>query len=264
MKDMIKAIKELSYRHNTSKVYSDFVEVSAIALSNAVDKTNYAEREQRYLDIVGQYTKEEFHTFPQLLGMIIKHLDASPKDVLGDVFHELELHNERKRQFFTPYPICQMMAKIVIGDNPQSIIDKNGFITVSEPSCGTGAMVIATAHELLSQGINYQQSVHVTAIDLDATCVHAAYVQFSLLYIPATLIHGDSLSLKIYNLWYTPAHVLGFWEQKMKGSENLRTIKEFISCSPVKEVTNVGLDNSDIISKHQKNSKNLGTQLSIF
>ena len=264
MKDMIKAIRGLSYRHNTVKVFSDFVEVSAIALSNAVDKTNYAEREQRYLDIVGQYTKEEFHTFPELLGMLIEHLETYPKDVLGDIFHELELHNERKGQFFTPYPICQMMAKIVIGDNPQSIIDKNGFITVSEPSCGTGAMVIATAYELLSQGINYQQSMHVTAIDLDATCIHAAYVQFSLLHIPATLIHGDSLSLKSYNQWYTPAHVWGFWQQRMKRSESLRIIKEFISSSPTNETTNSTLENRDTVPNNPKSSKNLGTQLSIF
>ena len=60
MQDMVKAINQLSYRHNTSKVFSDFVEVSAIAVSNAVnavDLAQFEQREKRYMDIVKQYKK---------------------------------------------------------------------------------------------------------------------------------------------------------------------------------------------------------------
>jgi len=57
MQDIIKTINQLSYQYSTSKIFSDFVEVSAIALSNAVDKTHFEEREKRYLDIVKQYEK---------------------------------------------------------------------------------------------------------------------------------------------------------------------------------------------------------------
>lgn len=264
MQDMVAAINKLSYRHSTSKTFSDFVEVSAISFSNAVDKKHFEEREKRYFDILKQYTKEEFNIFPQLLGMLVNHLTDAPKDVLGDLFHELELHNERKGQFFTPFPLCQMMAKVTIGDNPQSIIDQKGFITVSEPSCGTGAMVIAAATELQYQGVNYQQNLYVSATDLDVTCVHAAYVQFSLLNIPATLIHGDTLTLKEYSQWYTPAHILGFWGQKIERSENQRILKEFISSSPAPEIVKPEIKPNDTIPERPKNQKNLGTQLDIF
>ena len=37
-------------------------------------------------------------------------------------------------------------------------------------------MVIALAQELREQGINYQQCLHVTAIDIDLLAVHMAYV----------------------------------------------------------------------------------------
>ena len=42
----------------------------------------------------------------------------------------------------------------------------------------------------------YQQHFHVTAVDLDSKCVHMAYLQVSLLHVPAVLILGNSLSLE--------------------------------------------------------------------
>ena len=53
-------------------------------------------------------------------------------------------------------------------------------------------MVIALAREMRELGINYQQHLHVTAIDVDPKCVHMSYVQFALLHIPAVIIHGNT------------------------------------------------------------------------
>lgn len=228
MQDMVKLIHQLSHRHSTYKVFSDFVETSAIAYSNVTDKIQYEKREKRYLDIMQHYKKEEINEFPKLLGMLVNHLEESPKDVLGDVFHELELHNDKKGQFFTPFPISQMMAKMIIGNNAQEIMAEKGFISLSEPSCGTGAMVIAAAQELHTQGVNYQQNLHVTAVDLDSTCVHAAFVQFSLLHIPATVIHGNTLSLDEYSHWFTPAHILGGWGRKLAQKDQIQKLKDMV------------------------------------
>jgi len=38
-----------------------------------------------------------------------------------------------------------------------------------------------------------------------------AYVQLSLLGIPAVVVHGNALSLDVWGVWYTPAHVLVGW-----------------------------------------------------
>jgi type I restriction-modification system DNA methylase subunit len=229
MKDMVQLIHQLAHRHSTYKVYSDFVEMSAIAYSNITDKAQFEKREKRYMDIVKHYTKEEINEFPQLLAMLVNHLEKKPKDVLGDIFHELELHNEKKGQFFTPYPLCQMMAKMMIGENAKSIMDKKGFVSLSEPSCGTGAMVIAATQELRTQGVNYQQNLHVTAVDFDSTCVHAAFVQFSLLHIPATVIHGNTISLEEFSHWFTPAHALGGWSYKLEQRNRIEKLKDLVT-----------------------------------
>ena len=52
-------------------------------------------------------------------------------------------------------------------------------------------MVIALAEAMRAEGINYQRQLHVTAIDIDPRVVHMAYIQFSLLHVPAEVVVGD-------------------------------------------------------------------------
>jgi type I restriction-modification system DNA methylase subunit len=264
MKDIVKLIRELSQRHSTYKIYSDFVEMSAIAMSNATDKAQFDKREKRYLDIAERYSKEEINEFPKLLGMLVNHLEKHPHDVLRDVFHELALHNERAGQFFTPLSICQMMAKMIVGENAKSIVNEKGFVSLSEPACGTGAMVIAAAQELHTQGVNYQQNLHVTAVDLDPTCVHAAFTQFSLLHIPATVIHGNTISREEFSHWFTPAHVLGGWSYKLEQRNRFMKFRELIQNLDIGEkehATPEPIANQP--SPNQRNSGK-GTQLKLF
>jgi hypothetical protein len=77
-------------------------------------------------------------------------------------------------------------------------------------------MVLALAQALRDQDINYQQKLHVTAIDIDSICVHMTYIQLALLHIPAIVIHGDSLAMESWSTWYTPAHVIGLWGMKLR------------------------------------------------
>ncbi len=174
-------------------------------------------REKRYLEIVKRYNKEELATFPQIFGEVTMALEAAPQDILGATFHELELHNKARGQFFTPYELCQIMAKINVGtaEDLQAIIDKNGYVTAQEPAVGAGATIIALAEAMKDLGVNYQEHLHVTAIDVDPRAVHMAYVQFSLMHIPAHVIVGDTLRLEFREDWYTPAHIMGFWSGRL-------------------------------------------------
>jgi hypothetical protein len=208
------------HRHSTWQVFGDFVEMSAISISNAIDAQQREKREARYMEIVKRYERRELDLFPQMLARLVDELEAKPEDVLGRVFHELELHNKYTGQFFTPYPLCQMMAKMQTCDgHAQAIVEKRGFITAAEPACGSGAMVIALAEALREEGINYQRYLHVTATDVSAPCIHMAYLQLSLLHIPARIIHGNSLSLEEFARWYTPAHIIGGWDTKLRRKE---------------------------------------------
>jgi type I restriction-modification system DNA methylase subunit len=208
------AIRQLAYSQHLLTTFRHFVEMSAIAFSNVADPINKAAREAHYLSIVKQYKPEVVRKFPDLLGMLTLCLEQEATDVLGVLYHRLDLHNEQSGQFFTPYPVCYAMAKMLVHDAQQRIADQE-FIRAHEPCVGSGAMIIALAQALREEGITYQQHLHVTAIDLDLLAVHMAYVHCTLLHIPAIIVHGDTLRAQTYSVWRTCAHVMGLWDAKL-------------------------------------------------
>ena len=216
-KELTKLISSLAYRHSAWQVLADFAEMAAISMSNAVDLPQREGREARYLEVVKRYEKDELAKFPQMLAHLVEALEAEPSDILGKTFHDLELHNKWAGQFFTPFPVCQMMAKMTLSkEDAEGIIAERGFVRASEPAVGSGAMVIALAQAFNEAGINYQQHLHVTAVDVDLKCVHMAYAQLSLLHVPTVIVHGNSLSLEEHSRWYTPAHIMGGWKFKLR------------------------------------------------
>jgi type I restriction-modification system DNA methylase subunit len=246
--NLIKLIQQLSYRHQIWQVFSDFLELSALAISNSVDWPQREEREKKYSDIIARYDPKEQQIFPELFGELVLALedpliDDGPEDILGWVFHELELHNKWKGQFFTPNSICVAMGEIAVSDHDKTIQD-HGFITVSEPCAGSGALVLGLANAMKRKGYNYCSQMVVTAVDIDIKCVHMAYLQLSLYGIPAVVIHGDTLAVKEYSRWYTPVYILDGWDWKQKcgmttHSKENETAEEPIleAPQPLKEAT---------------------------
>jgi hypothetical protein len=216
-KEIVRTIQQLAHRHSTWQVFADFVAACAITVSNAVDWPQREPREAEYMRLIKRYTPDELAHFPRMFAHLTDALEIETSDVLGSVYHELELHNKWAGQYFSPYPICRMMAAMTVGqEEVKAKIAERGYITASEPACGSGAMVIAIADELRSAKINYQQSLHVTAVDVDIKCVHMAYTQLALLGVPAVVVQGNSLTLEEHSHWYTPMHILGGWQWKLK------------------------------------------------
>jgi hypothetical protein len=213
--DFIRLVAEMSRSRHQYTVFKDFCELAALSMSNAVDRAQYEQREARYLQIVKGYRADEVARFPKMLACLTLSLEEGMNDCLGQLFMAMELGNSGAGQFFTPYPVSALMAKMLAGDAGR-ICKERGFVRVMEPAVGAGGMVIATAEAFADEGIHYQQAMHATCIDIDATAVHMAYIQLSLLHIPAIVVHGNALSLEQWEVWFTPAHVVGFWNVKLK------------------------------------------------
>lgn len=218
LKSIVKLFETCRYKHDLYTVFGDWCECSAISMSNAVDLVSFQKREARYVEIARKYGSETMTTFSHIMGEVVMALEEQPQDILGATFHALELHNKARGQFFTPYPICQLMARIIAGsaEDMQQAVAKRGFMLAQEPAAGSGAMIVALAEAILEAGFNYQQLLHVTAVDIDPRAVHMAYIQFSLLHIPATVIVGDSLAMRFREEWHTMAHVMGGWSAKLR------------------------------------------------
>lgn len=212
VKEIIKVIECIGYKHGISRVFDDYLTIASCAISNAVDKVHFDEREALYMETIKRYSKEELQQFAELHAMVINALERSlySKDLLGELYHGLNLHNEHNGQFFTPMHICSMMAKMVLG-NVKKQIESKGHIFLSEPTCGSGAMVIAGAGVVLEQKCNPSADMCVYAVDNDRRCAMMAYIQLSMLGIPAVVVHGDSLLMKEYSRYYTPAYIWNGW-----------------------------------------------------
>jgi len=233
MKACADLLRKAAYRHPLHQVFADFVEMSALSLSNAVDLRQREKREARYMEIVRRYEKHEAALFPQMLACVVDALDEEPHDFLGQLFMSLELGNHWKGQFFTPGAVAELMARInLAGLTAEDIAQRGGFITVSEPACGAGAMVIAMSKAMTDLRLNYQQLMHVTAQDLDSTAVHMSFVQASLLHIPAIVIQGNTLTLEEREHWFTPAHILGGWDFKL--ARRMRAAAAAVPAQPVR------------------------------
>lgn len=243
-KAIIHLLQGLSRRHGIDKTWSDWVEMSAIAMANAVDKSRFDAREKRYLEIVAKYEKDEVSELVQAFAHLVHCWDIRVQtgeygDVLGSTFMMLDMGNANTGQFFTPYEVSSLMGRMLgMGQEIQAGAKARGFARLMEPTCGAGGMIIAAAHAMRDAGLNYQEQLHVTAIDIDVRCVHMTYLQLALLHIPAVVAHGNALSGKEWDHWYTPAHVMGQWGQRLRQEEALQAMQGLLEGEPSEPVEN--------------------------
>lgn len=142
LKEFISKLSNLDRSKNISTVFKDFLTLSTCSLVQPFYRS--PEIEQKYLDIIKNYTKEQAEEFSKLLALLVMGLEEKHQDFLGQVYMQLNLGNNATGQFFTPYHVSKFMAEITsIGIEKE--LEEKDFITLLEPCCGSGGMVIAYA-----------------------------------------------------------------------------------------------------------------------
>lgn len=102
----------------------------AIALANTCDSRCRDAREEQYNAIVQKYDEKTVNQFAVLTGITMTALLENPKqDFLGTVYQRLGLAKSRAGQFFTPYNVGQMMARMNMPDS--FVLDKSRIFQVS-------------------------------------------------------------------------------------------------------------------------------------
>ena len=195
VKELIQMFEGMSGRYSGYEIFSDWVKASALSVCNTchiIHDSVWKEREQAYLDICRKYTQEELVLFARMLALLIDGLTEDMTDVLGEVYMRAGLGSKIAGQFFTPFHLSELCARVGV-DIRKIDPESTEPITLSEPSCGGGGMIIATAKVLRDNGINFQRRLRVVAQDLDWKGVYMTYLQLSLLGIQAKVVQGDTL-----------------------------------------------------------------------
>lgn len=201
----IRTIDGFDRRRNRHEHFSDFLELACCAVRKpTMPPGPEADAiEDRYMSIVGRHRPDDIRAMPELL--VILHLAVAEGgcDFLGGVAGELGALDARSGQFFTPFHVSRMMAELAL-QGVSTTIEARGFVTLEEPACGAGSMVIA-ADVIAAAGHDPMLSLYVEATDLSTLAFHMAYLQIAARGIPALVRRADSLTLEQFDRAYTPA-----------------------------------------------------------
>jgi type I restriction-modification system DNA methylase subunit len=168
------------------------------------------------MSVVGTYSKEDAERFSELFACFVLTAEdnvGGMRDILGELFGELGFTDEKRGQVFTPQNVCDMTAKMLIGDHAADI-ECRGYITVREPCSGAGAMVLGAANAMRDAGYDFQCQMFVHATDIDINCVYMTYLQLAVNGIPAVVTHGNALTDEVWSEWYTPVYVWAGWRER--------------------------------------------------
>lgn len=156
--------------------------------NNSLTNTPSQELENAYLNEMD--AAEDPQKYAHALGLLTSALSDFRADFLGEYAGYIGgLEKNYHGQCFTPNHLCGLLARTMIPDDykPQTLPVK-----IQEPACGAGALIIATAERLRSVGLQ-NRDFYFVANDIDSKCAMMAFIQCTLLDIPAIICTGDTL-----------------------------------------------------------------------
>ena len=140
---LVEEIQKLGRTHGMNTVFTNFLELTALVLAIQMDPVNRAERQENYEKLEKSMDREALSAYGRMtfyLILAIREYHSDPKDILGEVYTRLKLSNEWNGQFFTPDSISRFMAEIL--QIPEDIPKEKGYVTINEPTCGSGEICI--------------------------------------------------------------------------------------------------------------------------
>ena len=197
-RDFLKLATELAGGgRRQTEVFYDFLEMAFCAVAKtAAPSIEKAEAlEARYMAIASKRERPYLDGCAELLGLTALAIGGGDGgDFLGRVSGELGALNGAAGQFFTPFEVSKMMARMTFAGAGE-IIAQRGFLTMEEPACGAGGMVLAAAEVLTDMGFDPRRQLFTVARDISGTAIKMAYLQCAFAGLPVVVIHGDTLRL---------------------------------------------------------------------
>lgn len=196
-KEIVNLIQGMAGRYSAYEIFTDWIRCFALSIEQSthlIRDEDWHKREQSYIDTMKKYSEDERKKLAILTACLIDTLEDGPDDVLGDVYMKADMGSKAAGQFFTPFHVSVLTAKLGLMEQIEAYkageLEK---IEINEPACGGGAMILAAAKVIHESGINYQTAMEVVAQDIDWKGVYMCYVQLSLLGISAICVQGDTL-----------------------------------------------------------------------
>lgn len=221
-KEYVRTIESIANSgHRIRDTFRDCCRMYAISLHSplVIDPEEKQNVEDEFAKIRDSYTKDEYKLIQKSFAQLLIGLQKSPRDFLGVVLEELACNCKELGQFFTPSCVARLMAQVNIDEEFVKNHKRGEIITLNDPTCGAGVLLIEQAMDLIYKGIP-QGDILVFAEDLDPLSFTIVYTQLSLLGIAGICTRRDSLSLQIFEgPWYTVGYFLHGMQMRRRRSE---------------------------------------------
>ena len=184
------------------QAFEDFLTCSVCALSNQ-------QMEDEYLAVVrkgygeGENGRRGIDSLTQAFGTLIKLMEETRKDILGDLFEGAITYGEAG-QFLTPEQLCRLMAELSADGETTGEV-------VCDPCCGSGRMLLAYAdvrrpRELIGQ-------------DVDLRCAKMTAISLALRNLYGYVLWGNSLAGECKLGYRTGMNMVGGFIRRMRPGE---------------------------------------------
>jgi hypothetical protein len=178
-------ILQIGYKYGVNSVFDDFLEMVICSLSLGA-------KEDRYHEIVRNYEKSDAYLIAEAFCALVIEMDNKGeglKDGFGDFYMEYLSHGHNG-QFFTPEPICDMMARML---NPAGFGER-----VADCCCGSGRMLMAAA--------KIKRNSLFFGADIDRTCAMMCVINLCLNGLLGEVCWMDTLMNRFYGGWRIELH----------------------------------------------------------
>lgn len=222
-KEFVKALQYLRRRWDRHTVWRDFVDLASSSLLMFTDQDDTAEK--RICEINNKYDDKEKDLIQTMIHLPGEAYERNTdQDFLGRIMMKNGLDNNATKQIFTPYSVSKLMAKVSFENDLEKYLQEKGYVTIQDPCCGSGSLLIATANLLLEKGVPYQTVAWFAAQDLDYTAAMVCFIQLNLLGCPGTVSIGNSITHPALGTPLNPTQT--------KDPKNFFTLHSFISPWP--------------------------------
>lgn len=196
-------------------VWDDFVVLSAIGISNGAQY-----RQERSVfggAILSHYNRHEKQLMQRLFDRTTEAFAENPnQDYLGTLFLELHLAKKLGEYHLNTYQEGERKARLCIEE-----MEPRPYMFLSDPQCSTGAMLIASFHQMAKLGRNPRIQLFCAGYEGNFTIAMMCYIQMSILGIAGYIANSNPKEapnaptlIAPTNAWCTPEYFHKKWQAR--------------------------------------------------